>query len=361
MSKFAKKIIDMKRFLIIGILIVTKLFAVSQTSEKVMFSGNYIGDFLANTTGGIKTGCSYLGYAGISMELNSDNFDWWKGGSLYIKGANTHGGTPSEKLIGDLHIVDNIEAGNHSFLQEFWFKQSFEKLDITIGLQDFNANFATSSESSMFLHSTFGINSVIANNVPTPIFPLSGLGIEVLWKITNEFHWQIGVYDGNVGDFETNPYNLKWHIGKDDGGLFASEFHYNNKAGNLKIGGFYHSAESKYGFYFIGNHRISDFGIFEQIAFSPQKSNANIAQFGGGVKFYNLFADNDKDEIGLAFVSNLLSDSKRHETIIELSYKYQFHDNIYFQPDIQYVFNPAGTDEILKNALVVILRLGCSF
>ncbi|MDR1698872.1 MAG: carbohydrate porin, partial [Prevotellaceae bacterium] len=51
----------------------------------------------------------------------------------------------------------------------------------------------------------------------------------------------------------------------------------------------------------------------------------------------------------------------KHETTLELYYKWQFNDNFAIQPDIQYSINPSGTDEKLSNALLGILRLYINF
>ena len=46
------------------------------------------------------------------------------------------------------------------------------------------------------------------------------------------------------------------------------------------------------------------------------------------------------------------------EDLIELTYSYQLARWCYVQPDVQYVVRPSGTDELVPNALVFVLRLG---
>ena len=99
------------------------------------FYGSYKGDFVSNLNGGIKTGSTYLGLADLFLELNTENAGLWKGGTFMLHGANTHGGEPSANLIGDLQVVSNIEAGNHTFLYELWYSQTFGNVHTTIGLQ----------------------------------------------------------------------------------------------------------------------------------------------------------------------------------------------------------------------------------
>jgi porin len=52
---------------------------------------------------------------------------------------------------------------------------------------------------------------------------------------------------------------------------------------------------------------------------------------------------------------------KKNESTIEAYYKKQIGENFSIQPDLQYVIHPAGTDEVLPNALVGILRFNISF
>ena len=78
------------------------------------------------------------------------------------------------------------------------------------------------------------------------------------------------------------------------------------------------------------------------------------------MNFY-LFKERD-DVFGIALTSALLSDeSKKHETVIELTYKCQIIDQLFIQPNLQYIINPAGTEEKLNNALVAGLRFGFEF
>ena len=65
----------------------------------VEFSATYVGDVVGNTIGGITTGVKYLGTANLSISLETEKANWWKGGQFYVKGGNTHGASPSEELI----------------------------------------------------------------------------------------------------------------------------------------------------------------------------------------------------------------------------------------------------------------------
>jgi porin len=52
---------------------------------------------------------------------------------------------------------------------------------------------------------------------------------------------------------------------------------------------------------------------------------------------------------------------KKDETIVEICYKAQLTENIFIQPDFQYVINPEGTGQNLENAMVGFVRFGLNF
>jgi carbohydrate-selective porin OprB len=53
--------------------------------------------------------------------------------------------------------------------------------------------------------------------------------------------------------------------------------------------------------------------------------------------------------------------ANRHETAIELYYRYTLNNHISLQPDFQYIINPSGADTRLSDALLGLLRLSVEF
>lgn len=85
--------------------------------------------------GGIKTGTVYLGMANLKISFDTKGAKLWKGGQLFINGAVTHGKSPSELLVGDFQAVSNIDAGDHIYIHELWYKHQFKQFEIIFGLQ----------------------------------------------------------------------------------------------------------------------------------------------------------------------------------------------------------------------------------
>jgi porin len=102
-------------------------------------------------------------------------------------------------------------------------------------------------------------------------------------------------------------------------------------------------------------------GLFVQMGYSPCKRITNNFFIGMGLNYTGFFSKQSRDILGLAFAQERFTNGMKNETDIELSYQYQITKNIFIQPDVQYIFNPAGTGESLKNAFAGILRFSLSF
>lgn len=340
---------------------------------------SYIGDVVRNFSGGIKRGTSYLGLANIKLSFDTEQARLWKGGMFFINAANAHGGNPSAELTGDFHTVSNIEADELTYVHEIWFRQIFNKFEIIAGLQDLNTEFVSSEYGSMFINSTFGTPSTIADNVPSPIFPLTAAGLALKWNVSLKSSLKMAVFDGLPTDFEHNPHNLKWDFNKNEGFLAVMEYQFSGGNGSYRAGVYYHSQlietrEDKNFYYNDGFYLIADqmihrnigreggIGVFGQIAVSPGAFNTHNFYSGMGISWQGPFRKRVEDKLGIALTYAGFSDSsKRSETVAEISYKAQLTENLFIQPDLQYVINPVGTDQNLRNATVGFIRFGLSF
>ena len=347
--------------------------------ECFTFEASYVGDNVMNFSGGIKTGYRYLGKASILVGFDVENAGLWEGGQFFLNAVSTHGSRPSHELLGDLQTASNIEAGEHTYVQELWFKQALGNFEFTIGLQDLNVEFVNTENGSLYLNSSFGIMPIISNNVETPIFPLTALGFTVKWNISNDFTFLNSFYDGKPTDFKQNPYNIKWEINSEDGILVISELHYKNVIidlpGKYKAGAYAYSHYAAshelpdqyiYGIYALADQKIWEKGIknigtFAQIGYSPSDASINDFHIGFGVNYSGLFSKKGSDILGLGMSYEHFNADVDSETAIEMTYLYQISKNFLLQPDIQYIINPAGTGERLDNCLAGILRFGLSF
>ncbi len=362
--------------------------SLNQAVKAVSTEASYTGDISTNMMGGIKTGIVFLGMANLKVGFDTQNAQLWKGGQFFINGAVTHGKSPTENLVGDFQAVSNIDAGDHVYIHELWYQQRFKRFEITFGLQDLNTEFAASDNGGSFINSSFGIPSLIADNIPAPIFPLTALGITTKIHFTENISLTAAIYDGYPTAFEHNVYNTNWHLCTEDGSLILGELNwYTNMfqlPGTYKAGYYFHSGlkdtdpetgeitevfDKNYGAYFIADQTIwkkagshQSIGVFAQLALSPASINNHHYYLGGGINYFGISKKQTGDAIGLAIACAAFNKNyRKNETTIEAYYKKQTGDNFSVQPDLQYIIHPGGTGEVLPNALACILRFSINF
>ncbi|WP_153632964.1 carbohydrate porin [Prolixibacter sp. SD074] len=352
--------------------------------EVFKLEANYTADNTYNFNGGIESGYAYLGMAQFCLEFDTEKNGWWDGGTFYLHATSTHGDSPSAELIGDVQVASNIEAGNHTFFQEFWFSQKLGQFEITAGLQDLNVEYANTQYAGEYLNSSFGIPPTISCNLPAPIFPLTAVGASVKWSANDKFTIMAALYEGCSTGFDANPHNLKWNLDNKEGLLAISEVQLpvtlsGDLDGTCKMG-FYRyfpssgngnspAQQSKsIGYYFLGDQTIyqveghnRSLGFFTQLGIAPTKDNPVSFYIGAGINYYGVFDKDGDDVLGLAIAHAHMGVIMLDETAIELTYKCNVTNNIYLQPDFQYIVHPDGTGTELPAAKVGLLRLGITF
>lgn len=353
--------------------------------EAIKFEALYTCDIVSNLKGGLTTGTDFLGMANINLLFDTQKAGLWKGTQVYFKAANTHGSMPSQEMIGDFQVISNIEAGNHTYFQELWIKQSIGKFEITAGLQDLNIEFVLSEYGGRYLNSSFGVLPVISGNFSAPIFPLTALAVTTKWKASEKTTFLAAVYDGSPTSFKLNPHNLKWQFLPGDGILAISELHHNillnQQKGRLKLGIYTHhhfsdtrpgpeSTDSLYqsitGAYIYADQQIwqndkKSIGLFSQLGYSPSKTSLSDKYFGFGMNITGMFSKAGTDIIGLSVAHENFTNHRGSETSIELTYHRHITANFFIQPDLQYILSPSGKINNLNNCLAGILRIGLSF
>jgi len=113
-------------------------------------------------------------------------------------------------------------------------------------------------------------------------------------------------------------------------------------------------------------------GFFGRIAFTKEDRNFMNFYFEAGLTYKGLIPTRDNDVIGLAFAYAQLGNTARNslvsegsvgvgaEMVLELTYQAQITKWLVIQPDLQYIINPGGTQD-LNNALVIGGRAAITF
>lgn len=284
--------------------------------------------------------------------------------------------------------MSNIENSDYTFLSECYYKQELGKFSIIAGLNNYNEFFNVVDYGLLFLNSSFGINPAVSLNMPVAIFPRNGLGALLGYQINDRLNFKTAIYDGNPGDFDTDPYNTNWNWNTDEGIISAAEIQYASaendelffayKAGftyyNIDYVSFDNSNQnysSNWTAYIIAEQQLyqnkinpkKKLGFFIQSGFAPQPQNMVDFYLGSGLVYYSVFTKKKNNQLGVAFAHCSMSKHLyqrnpfllRHETATELTYQYQFNDNFYLQPGFHYVINP-GADKRIEHASALSLR-----
>jgi len=355
-----------------------------ENGRAVQAGAAWKGDMAHSLSGGLRQGSVFLGMASFSISLDTKSAGLWKDGFFTASAARTLGAMPSAELFGDAQVTSNIEAGNHTFLMELWIRQRFGPTEITAGLQDMNAIFAISESGGLFLNSSFGIMPVITGNIPAPVFPLTSPGVTVVTETGNHGTFAAALFDGRPVPFENNPFNTRWNFASGDGVLAIAEFRLQGEAGGLpgtyKAGLFSHNhfigellgyelpdtlCSPTIGWYLLADQTIwqtenQKASLFMQAGYTPSRESYIDITAALGVNITGLIGDRVNDVAGLAVTTGRFNGGAGSETAIELTYRVHFSENIFLQPDLQYIIHPSGRSSGIPHCLAGFLRIGVS-
>ena len=318
-----------------------------------------------------------------------------------------HGQGLSIRKVGDFSNVSNIAGYNTVRLQEMWFQQSLwlKRISIRLGILAADAEFFTSTTSSLFINGTFGAFTFVGANLPDPpVYPVAVPGIRLAVAPVSFLSFQVGVYGGDSGGSQDqNNHGTNFNLRSGDGALIFGEVAYTvNQSpgdrglqGTYKLGSFVHTGSRNFNTFdsqarnVLGvgqiENRGTDFGVyaigdqelykaagktittFLRVGGAP--SDANFVNFyvDGGFNFTGFVPGRQRDVAGIALayskVSDDFSDSQRtqglpgfsNETVLEATYRVNIAPWWSVQPDLQYVFNPSGQDGS-HDALVLGMR-----
>lgn len=368
----------------------TVTIALGQAGSPIGVNASYIGEGFSNFSGGLKTGHTYLGKLDFGMGFKTDDLGMWQNGEFYSRVENTHGGNPSAVFIGDMQVASNIENGDYTYLYELWYKQKINNLTVQAGILDLNADYLVAEAGGLFFNNSFGIHPSASMNMPLSIFPMNALGVHFHYQVNDALSVQTGIWDGDPGNLDRDDYNMQWKLSADEGFLSATELCVNHgllneKAGSIKLGMLYHSADfvgindsllSEKGnmqFHLIAEQTLINgqgsekekLNAFVQLGYAPDY-NINLIPFyfGAGLNYKGLLLKDAGDVLGFALAhsqignkaTGVLFNTQSFETALEVSYAIPLAEKITLQPDLQYIIN-TGNNETIDNAFIGFLRV----
>jgi porin len=350
----------------------------------------YTGEAWRNVHGGVRRDGTYLDNIDLVVTLDAERAFGWKRTTLLISGLHNNDPTLTDRIVGDLQTVSNIDTDGATRLYEAWVERAFDAGAIKIGLIDLNSELDVNETGGLFINSSHGIGpdfSQVGENGPS-IFPIIGLGAVLRWDYGDRVQARLAAFEGTVGDAD-RPHRTTVDLDDAEGALLVGELTWlPTEASRYLLGVWRHTGystdfsdeESKrraesFGVYGLGEgtliareeHALNG---FLRIGFADSDVHQLSRYIGAGLVWSGplLASAEHEEQLGIALAraengrpfrqaqSAMGSRVDRHETAIELTYRVQVLPWLALQPDVQYIINP-GTDPSLQDAWVLGLRL----
>jgi porin len=253
----------------------------------VIVTLNYTNDFLANVSGGIKSGAVGIGIFQPQIDLDLEKLLGWQGDRVHIHGLLTHGPFFSAPDIGNILAVSNLEAGPVARLYAVWYEHNApeDRWSVRTGLMLADSQFVQSETASNFINNGLSWPTVLAANLPAsgPAYPLPAPGIRVRVKPVENVALQAAVFSGDPsgGNGSNQPVSLPSGtvISFNGGAFLIAEASYqldqgkdtSGLPGAYRIGAWYHTSSH------FADQRFDNTGI--SLA-SPQSTGIPLEHTG---------------------------------------------------------------------------------
>jgi porin len=237
----------------------------------IVFTFNYVNDFLANVRGGIGRGAVDLGVFQPQLDVDLKKLVGWEGGRFHVHGLITHGSAFSPTYLGNILAVSNLEAGPVARLYAFWYEQDAfnERLSVRAGLMSADSQFLQSKTASNFINNGISWPTFLAANLPAggPAYPLLAPGVRVRVKPTEDTAFQAAVFSGDPsggnGSNQSEPLPTGTVFSFRGGAFVIAEVSYlpnqskdaKGLPGTYSIGAWYHTSSH------FGDQRFDNTGL----------------------------------------------------------------------------------------------------
>jgi porin len=323
------------------------------------FSMTYIGEGLANVSGGMRTGAIYTGRLDLGTTIDLEKVAGWTGATFHANMFQIHGDGLSRSYIGNLMLVSGVEALPSTRLYEFWIEQKLAggKLAVRVGQQASDVEFFDSSYDDIFINSALGWPGITGINLPGggPSPPLAVPGVRVKAELSSRITAYLALFDGSASppgpdDPQiSNPHGLLFRV--NDPPWWIGQLKYKFEIGESKLpatvtgGAWYHMmsfADQRFsadglsladpdssgdprwlrrnnGLFMVYEQLLaraapgSDQGIafFLRASVSPSDRNLVSTYLDGGFLFTGFSAQHPNDKFGIAATYAKISDSAR--------------------------------------------------
>ena len=369
----------------------------------VAFGTTYIGEVLANPSGGVKQSAHYDGLLNVYLDADMEKMIGWKGLCFHTNMFQIHGTSITGENLLSIVSASNIEAFPSTRLDEFWFEQSLlgGKASVRFGALAVDTEFLIADSAGAFIANTFGWTTISSDNLPYggPIYTFASPGVRVAVEPNDHFKLMIDVNDDNpigpcpedLDPGQCNENGLEFRLDDPTLLLVEADYSYNKDAGlpgTLKFGGWYDFGkfadqrldvnggpqgitgadpllhDGTYALYGVidqviyrlpGEEDGRGISVFARVVGSPSDRNQIDAYFDTGVVFTGMIRRRPNDIFGVGFAYTGISDDasafdrdsglsviRNYEVLLEISYTAAIVPGWTLQPDLQYIWNPGG-------------------
>lgn len=375
-------------------------------------------DALSNVSGGLRRTTEFPSSLDVTLTADMEALADWGGGTLFLYGLANAGGSISA-AAGDLQALSNIEAPETVKLFEAWYEQRLsERATLLGGLFDVNSEFDVMPAAGLFVHSAHGMGSDFGSsglNGPST-FPASSVAVRLDVTPADNLYVRAVVADGVPGD-PNDPDGTQVRFDSGDGILWAAEVGWlerpeeelrrrellmeqvpadEHRRGGLSktaigvwgytteftdffrvdSGGQPQTFDGTTGVYVLTEQRpfseahdpYQGLSVFARAGAADERANLFDGYLGAGLVYRGPIPGRDDDRLGFAVAAAHLSsdfrtasslagnDLESWEVALELTYRAVLAPWLSIQPDVHYVLQPGGDDDV-GDSLVVGARL----
>lgn len=390
----------------------------------IEFSTTYTSDIAGNPLGGkIPGGFTYCDNFSFGCFVETEKLFGWHGGYFMLSALQRDGESLSRKNIHNQFTVQQVAGGQTfrwyelSYQQDFWKDRFSLKAGRIAALDDFEV----SPLYWLYMNNAIDGNiQALPINGKMSVYPATSWGSRLKINLTSTSALRFGIYQQEIPSVNGLYWNFysrngiimmgqySWEpefykpadaslLGSQAGSAHKAAFRKEEKKakglpGHYFMGSYYSSWEYRqfnstvttpnaYGFYWHADQMVyrpnlfSDAGLvlWSACSLSPQQ-NLSLLPFevNTGAVYTGLIPGriNDNTILGAAYgkMSSSFADAEQaagegtptYELMLELGYRINLTQYVYFQPDLQYIVNPRGLGSI-PNALVIGAQMGVIF
>lgn len=367
----------------------------AQTQEEagsaIALAASYTGDVVATGGAGGDGRVRYLDDIQLSADLDGEQLIGWRGMTGRANLLANQGGMPNDGAR-TLQGIDNIEVAEHRVrLYEAWVEQRIGAAghSVRLGLYDINSEFYANPAARWLVMPAFGIGSEFAASGPNgpSTYPLTALGVRGRATIGKHGGYVMAaMVNAEVGLLNG------WQSLRGRGtrsGLLLGEAGIEGERTKIAVGAWFYTRRQPVfpppgiesdgataranGGYALMQYRVSGdrpdrpvVHVFGRVGIA----DGQTTPFGGGGQWGALierpFAGRPESALSFGINTGRITDAyrtvpagtprpPRAETGLELTYADRIAPFLTIQPDLQYVFTPAGSDD-RRPVIVALLR-----